>query len=319
MTVDLRPPAAARESHGTDVEPARVNLPSAAALGALAALGSAITWAVTSLLVRTLVPRFNPVAVNAIRSTLSGALLLAFILAIHGVGPLASISWQSLALLVVSIVAAIGIGDSVFFDSTRRLGLGRGMSIAMTYPLVAAFLAALFLDEVITPRIAVGSLLTLGGILLIVAPGRQPEGPVDGWWLGVAGATVASLAWGVSSVVMKAPLREVDPVTAQAVRLPIAGALLFVTPWARGAIGQLRTSEWPTVRTIIVLSMLTAVSSVMYVASLKYAGVAMATVLSSTAPMFAIPLGLVFLGERLAVGPVVGSIVTVAGIVVLQL
>jgi drug/metabolite transporter (DMT)-like permease len=117
---------------------------------------------------------------------------------------------------------------------------------------------------------------------------------------------------------MKAPLGEVDPVTAQAMRLPIAGVLLFATPWARGAVGQLRASKPTTVWRIAVLSVLTAFSSVMYVASLKYAGVTVATVLSSTAPLFAIPLGLICLGERLSAGPVLGTVVTVAGIAVLQ-
>jgi drug/metabolite transporter (DMT)-like permease len=118
---------------------------------------------------------------------------------------------------------------------------------------------------------------------------------------------------------MKAPLREVDAVTAQAVRLPIAGILLFATPWARGAVGQLRAGDPPALRALAALSGLTVISSVMFVTGLKYAGVAVATVLSSTAPMFAIPLGLVFLRERLGVGPIAGSAVTVAGIAVLQL
>ena len=57
----------------------------------------------------------------------------------------------------------------------------------------------------------------------------------------------------------------------------------------------------------------------MFVAGVKYAGVAVATVLSSTAPMFAIPLARVCFGERLSRGALVGAGVTVAGIVVLQL
>ena len=292
---------------------------SAEALGALAGLGSALTWAVTSLLVRTLVPPFQSVAINAIRSALSGALLLGVILLTGGAGALTSISGPSFVLLIISIVAAIGVGDTVFFDSTRRLGLGRAMSISMTYPVVAALLAIAFMDERLTPQVALGSLLTLGGLLLIV--GLRGDGEVSdaaAWRLGVAGAIVAAVAWGVSAVLMKAPLREVDAVTAQAVRLPIAGAILFVTPWARGAVGQLRASEPTIVWRIAGLSVLTAVSSVMYVASLKYAGVTVATVLSSTAPLFAIPLGLLCLGERLSAGPVIGAVVTVAGIAVLQ-
>lgn len=289
------------------------------ALGALAGLGSALTWAVTSLLVRTLVPPFHAVAINAIRAALGGMLLLAMILLTGGVGAIISVSGPSFMLLVVSIVTAIGVGDTVFFDSARRLGLGRAMSISMTYPVVAALLAITFTDERVTPQVALGSLLTLSGVLFIVGSRHHGEvGEAGAWRLGVTGAAVAALAWGVSAVLMKAPLGEVDAVTAQAVRLPIASALLFATPWARGAVGQLRASEPTTVWRIAVLSLLTAFSSVMYVASLKYAGVTVASVLSSTAPLFAIPLGLICLGERLSLGPVVGALVTVAGIVVLK-
>jgi hypothetical protein len=53
-------------------------------------------------------------------------------------------------------------------------------------------------------------------------------------------------------------------------------------------------------------------------ASLKYAGVVVATVLSSTAPMFAIPLGFFFLGERLTIGAMLGSAVTLLGIALLH-
>ncbi len=292
---------------------------SLSALGSLCALGSALTWALTSLLVRTLNPHFNSVAVNALRTTASGALLLAWILVDRGAGELLAISWPSLLLLGFSIIVAIGIGDTVFFESTRRLGLGRGMTIAMAYPLVAAGLAAVFLDEVITPQIAVGSLVTLAGLALIVLSRRDEALAGDGWWLGVGGALLAAVAWGISSIMLKAPLNEVDPVTAQAVRLPLAGALLFATPWARGAVRTLGTSAGPVVWRMTALSLLTALSSVLFVTALKYSGVAMATVLSSTAPMFAIPLGLLFLGERVTLRPIVGATLAVAGIAVLQL
>jgi drug/metabolite transporter (DMT)-like permease len=289
------------------------------ALGALCALGSAVTWAGISLLVRTLNPPFNSVAINAIRTTASGALLLAWILLGQGAAPLEAISGQNLGLLVVSIVLAIGVGDTVFFESTRRLGLGRGMTIAMSYPLVAAALAAVFLDEAITLRLAAGALLTLAGLAVIVVSRGEEATAGHAWWLGVGGATLAAVAWGVSSVLLKAPLGEVEPITAQAVRLPVAGILLFATPWARGAVRALGASEAAVVWQVVVLSLLTALSSVLFVAGLKYAGVAVATVLSSTAPMFAIPLGLIFLGARLSLRPVVGAAITVAGIAVLQL
>ncbi|MBI3826898.1 MAG: DMT family transporter [Candidatus Rokubacteria bacterium] len=289
-------------------------------LGALCALGSALLWGVTSLLVRTLTHTINAVTVNAVRSVLAGALLLAWVLATHGLGALTAMSAWTFMLLSVSIVLALAVGDSMFFESTRALGLGRAMTISTTYPLISAVLAVTFLGEVVTAPVVVGSVITLGGLALIVG-GRADDAQIQPgrFWPGVAQASVASIAWAVSVVFMKAPLAELDATVAQAVRLPLAGLLLLATPWARGAARHLAAGGRGAVGRMAALVVLTAVSSVMFVASVKYAGITLATVLSSTAPMFAIPLGFVFLGERLPAVALVGAAITVAGLVVLRL
>jgi len=287
-------------------------------LGALCALGSALAWAVISLLVRTLFPAFNSVTINAVRTTLGGVLLLAWILLIGGIEGLVGVSARNFGLLAVSIVIASGLGDTVFFESTRSLGLARAMTVSMTYPLIAALLAAALLGEPITLRVAAGSLLTLAGLALIVSTRGTEPSARERFWLGLSAATLAAFAWAVSVILLKSPLGEVDATTAQAIRLPVAGAFLWATPWARGAVGQLKRSGNAALWRMTWLGLLTAASSVMFVAGLKYSGVAVATVLSATAPMFAIPLGLIFLGERLTPAVLLGSIATVAGIAVLQ-
>src|SRR6185295_4963003 len=289
-----------------------------ATFGVLCALGSALAWSVTSLLARSLMPHYGSVTINAIRSGAAGVLLVAVVVALDGPHTLFAMSRATFVQLAVSIVAAIGIGDTVFFESTRALGLSRALTIATTYPVGAALLAAAFLDEPLTVPIIVGSLLTLGGIALIVSV-RTHEGRPERLAFGVCTALVASVAWAVSTVMMKLPLGEIDPLTAQAVRLPLASALMWLTPWTWGAVGAMRKAGRGPLVTIGVLSVVTAASSVLFVASLKYAGVAVGSVLSSTAPVFALPLGVLFLGERIAALTVVGVLLTLAGIVVLQL
>ena len=292
-------------------------MPSDPALGAACALGAALAWSVTSLLARTLMPHYGSVTINAVRSGIAGALLVACVVTLDGPAVLVAMSGTTFAVLMVSIVMAIGVGDTVFFESTRAIGLGRAMTIATTYPIGAAILAAAFYGERITTAVATGTLLTLGGVALIVSVrvGARPER----MWFGVWTAVVASVAWAVSTVMMKTPLHEIEPLTAQAVRLPLASALLFLTPWTRGAAASLREAgRGPLVR-MGVLSVITAASSVLFVASLKYAGVAIGSVLSSTAPLFALPLGVIFLGERVSAWTILGALVAVSGIVVLQL
>jgi drug/metabolite transporter (DMT)-like permease len=287
------------------------------AFGAACALGAALAWSITSLLARTLMPHYGSVTINAVRSGIAGALLIGCVMVVDGPRVLTAMSGRAFLILAVSIVAAIGIGDSVFFESTRAIGLGRAMTIATTYPIGAALMAVVLYGERITPPIAAGTLLTLGGVALIV--GVRSEARPERLWFGVWTAVVASVAWAVSAVLMKTPLQEIEPLTAQAIRLPLASALLWLTPWTRGAAAALRQGGQGPLLRIGALSVITAASSVLFVASLKYAGVAVGSVLSSTAPLFALPLGVMFLGERVSVWTVLGALVAVVGIVVLQL
>src|SRR5215468_1975944 len=287
-------------------------------VGALCALGSALSWSVTSLMVSALAPGIGTFTINAARTTLTAAIVIGWMLVAGGLESVLTLSMGSLALLAVSIVLAIAVGDTIFFESTQRLGLGRAMTISMSYPVVAASLAALLLGERLTAAIIVGGLLTLAGLVLIVlartdAPG-QPRP-----WRGVVEALVAALAWGVSVVALRVPLDEIDPVSAQAIRLPVGALILWGTPWAMRGVPVLMRGGWPLLLRLIALAVVTAVSSVLYGASVKYAGVAVASVLSSTAPLFAVPLGVVFLGERLPRLALVGTAVTMIGIVVLRL
>ena len=286
--------------------------------GALAALGSAVAWAVTSLLARSLMSELGSVGLNAIRSTIGGALLIAWVLATAGAGAFTAISASAWLLLGLSIVTAIALGDTVFFESTRAIGVGRAMTISTTYPLGAAVIAAAFLNEPVTVPIAAGSLVTMAGLVLIVAPWAE-RAPEERFWFGVGAAAIASLAWAVSTVLVKPPLSEMGPVTAQAIRLPVASMVLWLTPWARSVPRAfVRSSRAVQIR-IAILGAITSVSSVMFVAGVKHAGVAVASVLSSTAPMFAIPFAVVFLGERITLRAFLGIVLTLAGIIVLQL
>jgi drug/metabolite transporter (DMT)-like permease len=99
----------------------------------------------------------------------------------------------------------------------------------------------------------------------------------------------------------------------------VASLVLWLTPWARSVPGAFARSSGGVRVRIIILGVITSVSSVMFVAGVKHAGVAVASVLSSTAPMFAIPFAVIFLDERITLRAFLGILLTLAGIVVLQL
>ena len=172
---------------------------SESALGGLYAVLCALSWAVIAMLVRSLAHTFNSVSLNAVRSTLGGVLVLAWVLGTGGLTGLTTMSWRAFVFLAVSVLLAVWLGDTVFFESTRDLGLARALTVSMSYPLIAALLAAFFLNEPLTPRLAAGSVLTLGGVVLTVVGETRSTAAARGrFWLGAGAATLASVAWAAS-------------------------------------------------------------------------------------------------------------------------
>ena len=289
------------------------------AFGAACALASALSWAITSLLVRQLGNVCSMMTINAVRISLSGLVLLAISLGGTAREELAAMSAFTFLLVASSTVLAAGIGDSIFFECARVLGLGRAMTLAMIYPLMAAAFAAAFLGEPITLRSAAGAVTTLAGLGLIVTARSDTGGTHEGQRRAVLLSFVVALTWAASAIIMKPAMRELSPLTAQGVRLPLVAAFLWLMPWSRAGLPRLLAAGRPVVAPLTVLTALTAISSMTWIAGLKYSDVVVATVLSSTSPMFALGLGAMFLGERLSPAAVLGALLTIAGIVVLDI
>ena len=289
-----------------------------ATYGALCALGSAMFWAVTSLLVRRFGAVSSMMTINAVRISASGALLLVLSFAGSAREELLRMSAVTFVLVVSSTVLAAGIGDSIFFECTRILGLGRAMTLCMTYPLMAAAFAVLVLGETVTVQRIVGAVVTLAGLVLIVSVRDPGQGTHKHESLGVALSFFVALTWAASAILMKPAMHDLSPLTAQGVRLPIVALFLWCFPWTRAGVPALRNAGRGMVMPMAVLSALTAVSSLTWVAGLKYADVVVATVLSSTSPMFALVLGALFLGERITPAAIAGALLTIVGIIVLK-
>jgi drug/metabolite transporter (DMT)-like permease len=292
---------------------------SPAVLGALCALGSALAWAVIGVYVRMLAPHLSSVTINAVRSLVSAVLVIAWVLATAGPSAITAMPLGVIALLAMSIVVASSIGDTVFFESTRALGLARAMTVAMVYPLISALLAAALLGEPLTLALLAGALITLAGVGTIVTAADGAAAVNGRFRYGVVTGLGAAVAWAVSVVMLKGPMDHVDAVTAQAVRLPVAGLVLLASPWGWGTARELRRSGGPLAGRLLLVSAITLASSVLFVAGIKLVGVTVTAVLSSTAPMFALPLGMLFLNERPSRRSIAGTAITIVGITVLHL
>jgi len=291
-------------------------------IGELSGLASALFWACNSVLLRWLAPRADVIALNAVRCLIAAVLLLGA-LALQGrLRALLAVPWEPGVLLVASVLIGVGLGDSLYFHALRLVGVAQAQPLSMSYPLITAVLAMVLLGEALT-------LATLGGILLVVlgvygvatAHSRLRRGAGglsalrSGRLAGLALSLGAAGCWACSTILLRPALASVDVWVATAVRL-IAAALVL-TLYAAPRVPRVGRVAWrqPAFTFgVLGLGVGTALAIALFVTSVLYAGAARAAALSSTSPLFGVPIAAILLKEPLTLRLICGVGLIVAGV-----
>ena len=77
-----------------------------------------------------------------------------------------------MALAVLSGAIASGVGYTIWYIALREISTIESAVVQLSVPVIAAFGGVAFVAEPITQRLLIASILTLGGILLVIL-GRQ--------------------------------------------------------------------------------------------------------------------------------------------------
>jgi len=283
--------------------------------GILGGLGCGLNWAVTSLVVRSLTGTFTPAGISAVRSTVGGAILIGAALAAGQARDMLTAPLWVVLSLWIAIVIAMGLGDTLFFRSMDYLGVTRALTLSLLNPLLTTLTGTVFYGETMTLPRLVGIGLVIGGLWLIVS-GRGGEGAAASRTTrrGLALVCSAAAAWALSATIQKPALLRIPVLAGSALRIPMAGLVLWLTPWTRGTLGALRSSTLREKRQLGTVCLLNAIGSGLFTVAIRYGGVAVGNVLASTSPLFALPLEVWLLKRRPSQRTVLGSVMAMTGI-----
>ena len=285
-------------------------------VGELVGLLAAMAWGATGLLVRAFGAGIHAVVINAFRNAVSGLVFVTVWFFASRGQPVPAAAWL---LLVASTLMGLGIGDSLYFEALKRIGVARAMPISMAYPVLAAIGAVVLLHETLGGLAALGIALTLGGVYLVAArPLTVEEAPrARGYWVGVALAATAAVSWSCSTLALGPAMKLVDVPTASAIRTPLASALLFAAAGRARSFPKREEVRAPAVVGILIIGLTSVASTGLFVLSVTLAGAGRAAVLTATSPLFAVPLSVVLLNEPGDWRIVVGTLTSVLGVVLL--
>lgn len=287
-------------------------------IGELNGLGCAAGWAVISTTMKAASKGIGPVMVNGVRCSFA-TLALAVIVIVSGqVAALSTLPLSAVAAIIISGVLGQAIGDGMFINSMKLIGASRALPLSGINPILTMVLAMLILGERVSLLSAAGTFLVVGGVYLLAFPYGTPKqvvrktGKSDR--VGILMALGAAVGWACSSVVLKAGIADVNLFVANLVRMSTAAVFLFglETFHSHGKVARGLTRR--SIGMLAFAGALNGITGVMYLTSLYYAGAAKAAVLAATSPVFALPISIFLLKERINRRILIGTSLSVAGI-----
>ena len=290
-------------------------------IGAVYALTSALSWAGSSTIIKSITTKIDALSLNTLRVCVASLLLLAVIPLSGRSTEFINTPLMSLVYLIISGVVALAVGDTMFIKSLSYLDISRAFPIAQcAYPVFTMFLAVSLLGESFTWVTGLGTFLVLLGIYLITSTRMAPSinsAPRRISGKGIVLALISGAVWAVAAVTLKLGAIEMDPLVAGAIR--ISSATIVLLPFAlsqrkRGAL-QLRKYGSRSLALALTSGLIGyGVGMVFFIIAIQLLGAGKAAVLSATAPLFLLPFSVFILKEGLTRLVLIGIFIGVAGI-----
>ena len=308
-------------------------------LGPLAALGSSLTWAYGSAVYAQSARRVGSIEVNLARAVLVLPLFAIGALLTVGAGALDLLSLRRLGWLTLSMICSYGLGDTVFYLAAVRIGTPTALAIGSAYPVWATLLGALTLGEPVGPGRAVGTLLCIAGVVWLVLlqarsePAAQHSDPAAQarprkLLVGVLLAILVSILWAGNTYAIRRGAQGLPLMLANTIRYGLAVIFLSAL-WLRIELQRRKDraslapperllGRGPALRRFAITALIEAFfGSSIFVYGLSHSDLSVGAPLSSLAPLFVVPIGLLLGTERLHLRRVAAIALTVAGVILL--
>ncbi len=285
----------------------------------LAALGAATCWALSGLISSGPSQHLGALAFGRLRMAMTFVLLAALV---AWEGSQATLSTDHLAILALSGLVGIFLGDTALFLTLNRMGPRRtSILFSMNAPM-AAVLGWLVLEEALSWRAVAGIVVVMAGVVLAIVFGKRRaqlhqwesiKGPI---WVGIMLGLTAALGQAVGSLLARPVMAAgVDPVAASAVRVGVAAlALAAFMQLPMAAVKQRAPLTWPIAGWTLAsgaLAMGLGMTLILY--ALRNGEVGIVSTLSATTPVIILPMIWARTRERPAGGAWVGAALVVLG------
>ena len=285
-------------------------------LGIVAAIASAASWAFGTLMFDRLGREIPPAGITFIKGSLSIVFMALLTLFYNGFVSVGSIECVYLA---ISGIIGIAVGDTFFFKSLRDLGPKVQVLFFMLGQVMTMILSFVFLGEILSIKDYIGALILLIGVMVVIWD-KQEEHPNK--TRGIIYGILSIICFSTSSVIIKYSIDEIDVVSATFYRMFFGTiGVLFVGVSSQKISGWIAPLKDIRILSLFVLNVLviTFGGFLLSTVAIKYISVSLASVLSTTEPIFVL-LFAYFINHDIATKrELLGATITILGLLIVIL
>lgn len=292
--------------------------------GEFYALGAALLWAVSSVLLKTLGKTIRPLELNLIKAATGFVLFAITTLIIRE--SFATIRPMAIAALAVSGAVGIGFGDTMFYECINRLGARRCLLITTLAPPMTVVFAWIFLRESLNLFSWIGIIVTtLGVIWVVTEKNKDDQNETSRFnWLGIFFGFLAAITQAAGAVLSRWALTESSVSALQSALIRLLAGTVVLLLWIalrREKLGQWlkplpKFNFWGIL--VIVQFFGTYVAIWMQQLAFQFTKVGIAQTLLATSPLFVLPIA-AMQKEKLSLRSILGVLVSIGGVCLLFL
>ncbi|MDD5289272.1 MAG: DMT family transporter, partial [Dehalococcoidales bacterium] len=148
----------------------------------------------------------------------------------------------------------------------------------------------------------------------------KPKTAKNLFWVPLAAGV--GLCWAISFCLMQVVLKDVSPLVANTIRIPMASIMLTALMVGTGQKKDLVITKYGKVAAALIIFsgfLSYSVGLLLSLYAIKYAGVSRMAILTSISPLFVLVLSIIFLREKPTIRLGFGTLLCIAGITVVTM
>ncbi len=212
-------------------------------------------------------------------------------------------------LVAIALALLTVLGNHAVAKALALVEPGLVSVLLRTQALFVILLGWWLLHEAVTRRVIAGTLLAIGGCLIINGLSALPSSELVA---GLLWAALAALCFALMQVVTRRVIHQIQPVLVNGLRLWLAVLLLLVWPNRLAGLDQLSGQVWLLTAAAALAGPIVSRLCIMW--ALRHITAAQCTLIALIGPVFAFSLGTLFFGTLPTPQELIGSLVILAGI-----